>query len=377
MKPGARLLNLARGEVVDLDALQAALEAGRLAGPAIDAYVTEPPDISHPIFHNPKVVFMPHSGGDTLEAIETDRPDEHRRYGGAARWPPAAADAQSRGLRHGGGAVSAPRYDAAALTAFAGELFLAAGLEQEKAAAVATYLVEADLMGHSTHGLALAGWYLQSIADGVMTRAGAPDVVSDRGAAVCWRGRRLPGAWLTSEAVKLACARARAARHCDGRDRRQPPYRRACGLPHARDRRGADGVDRLLLAVGSAGRAVRRAGRALHAGSRGARHPDRRRSDPDRHLGLDHHGEHGAADDPRGAELRARLADGPRRPALARATRGARGRHAAADRRARPRAEGLRHGAPCRGADPGARRLRPGRRAEGDERGGYRAGLRP
>nr|WP_315855050.1 Ldh family oxidoreductase [Chenggangzhangella methanolivorans] len=64
-------------------------------------------------------------------------------------------------------------------------------------------------MGHTTHGLALAGWYLDGVADGVMTRAGAPEVVSDRGAAVCWRGRRLPGAWLTSEAVKLGCERAR------------------------------------------------------------------------------------------------------------------------------------------------------------------------
>jgi len=59
---------------------------------------------------------------------------------------------------------------------------------------VARYLVEADLMGHTTHGLALAPWYLQSIADGVMTKAGDPEVVSDRGAAICWRGRRLPGA---------------------------------------------------------------------------------------------------------------------------------------------------------------------------------------
>ena len=70
MKPGARLLNLARGESVDLDALDAALAAGHLAGAAIDAYTQEPPDRSHPIFGNPKVVFMPHSGGDTLEAIE-------------------------------------------------------------------------------------------------------------------------------------------------------------------------------------------------------------------------------------------------------------------------------------------------------------------
>lgn len=70
MKPGARLLNLARGEVADLDALHTALAAGHLAGAAIDAYAQEPPDTGHPIFRHPNVVFMPHSGGDTLEAIE-------------------------------------------------------------------------------------------------------------------------------------------------------------------------------------------------------------------------------------------------------------------------------------------------------------------
>ncbi|MEI4487507.1 NAD(P)-dependent oxidoreductase [Frigidibacter sp. MR17.14] len=70
MKPGARLLNLARGEVVDLDAVAAALDTGQLGGVAIDAYVTEPPDVSHPVFAHPKAVFMPHSGADTLEAVE-------------------------------------------------------------------------------------------------------------------------------------------------------------------------------------------------------------------------------------------------------------------------------------------------------------------
>jgi L-lactate dehydrogenase len=95
------------------------------------------------------------------------------------------------------------------LVGFARDLFGAAGLEADKAGAVATYLVEADMMGHTTHGLALAAWYLQSIADGIMTRAGDPTVVSDRDAAVCWNGRRLPGAWLTSRALKLACERAR------------------------------------------------------------------------------------------------------------------------------------------------------------------------
>jgi len=101
------------------------------------------------------------------------------------------------------------RLTIADLTDFARALFSAAGLAQEKAEAVATYLVEADAMGHTTHGLALAPWYLQSIADGIMRRDGEPEVLSDKGAAVCWRGRRLPGAWLTSQGVKLASARAR------------------------------------------------------------------------------------------------------------------------------------------------------------------------
>lgn len=70
MKPTGCLLNLARGEVVDLDALATALTEERLGGAAIDAYVSEPPDASHPIFSHPRVVFMPHSGADTVEAVE-------------------------------------------------------------------------------------------------------------------------------------------------------------------------------------------------------------------------------------------------------------------------------------------------------------------
>lgn len=70
MKPEARLINLARGEVVDLDAVAQALEDGRLGGVAIDAYVSEPPDTTHPVFAHPNAVFTPHSGADTQEALE-------------------------------------------------------------------------------------------------------------------------------------------------------------------------------------------------------------------------------------------------------------------------------------------------------------------
>lgn len=70
MKDGARLINLARGEVVDLDAVATALNAGKLGGVAIDAYAQEPPNIDHPVFAHPNAIFTPHSGADTVEAVE-------------------------------------------------------------------------------------------------------------------------------------------------------------------------------------------------------------------------------------------------------------------------------------------------------------------
>jgi LDH2 family malate/lactate/ureidoglycolate dehydrogenase len=101
-----------------------------------------------------------------------------------------------------------PRYAAPALRGFAEALFTQAGLAPELAQPMARFLVEADMMGHDTHGLALAPWYLGHVEDGVLTRAGEPEVVSDRGAAVAWRGRRLPGAFLVERALLLACERA-------------------------------------------------------------------------------------------------------------------------------------------------------------------------
>lgn len=102
------------------------------------------------------------------------------------------------------------RYDVVALRDFARDLFLAAGLSPNHAGPVAFYLVEADLMGHDTHGLALAPWYLQHIADGTVACEGEPETISDRGAAVAWRGRWLPGAFLTVRAIDLAVKRARS-----------------------------------------------------------------------------------------------------------------------------------------------------------------------
>jgi LDH2 family malate/lactate/ureidoglycolate dehydrogenase len=104
--------------------------------------------------------------------------------------------------------ADASRYDVAGLKAFTDALFQAAGLAPELAKPVATYLVEGDMMGHDTHGLALAPWYLGHVAEGSVPRSGEPEVISDRGPAVAWAGRRLPGAYLVETALRLACDRA-------------------------------------------------------------------------------------------------------------------------------------------------------------------------
>lgn len=99
-------------------------------------------------------------------------------------------------------------YPTPALTAFAADLLSRVGLDSEKAAAVATILVEGDLLGHSTHGLALLPSYLAEIEKGGMTKSGGPLVVSDLPACVTWDGRRLPGPWLVVRALDLAITRA-------------------------------------------------------------------------------------------------------------------------------------------------------------------------
>jgi LDH2 family malate/lactate/ureidoglycolate dehydrogenase len=101
-------------------------------------------------------------------------------------------------------------YQVDALRAFVAALFAAAGLDADKAGTVAEVLVEGDLLGHTTHGLALAAPYLAALEDGSMRGAGDFEVVSDHGGALCWDGRRLPGPWLVARAIDAALARVAA-----------------------------------------------------------------------------------------------------------------------------------------------------------------------
>ena len=67
MRDGVRIVNCARGELIDLDALIAGLESGKVGGAALDVFPSEP-FTEHPIFERDDVVVTPHLGASTAEA---------------------------------------------------------------------------------------------------------------------------------------------------------------------------------------------------------------------------------------------------------------------------------------------------------------------
>ena len=67
MKDGVRIVNCARGELIDLAALEEALRSGKVAGAALDVFPEEP-ITEHPLFGMPMVIVTPHLGASTVEA---------------------------------------------------------------------------------------------------------------------------------------------------------------------------------------------------------------------------------------------------------------------------------------------------------------------
>jgi len=70
MKQGVRIINCARGELVDEAALREALASGKVAGAGIDVFATEPVPPGYPLFESEGVIATPHIGGSTEEAQE-------------------------------------------------------------------------------------------------------------------------------------------------------------------------------------------------------------------------------------------------------------------------------------------------------------------
>jgi len=69
MKDGVRLINVARGGIIDEAALAAAVASGKVGGAAIDVFTAEPP-VDNPLLGDPRIIVTPHLGASTAEAQE-------------------------------------------------------------------------------------------------------------------------------------------------------------------------------------------------------------------------------------------------------------------------------------------------------------------
>jgi LDH2 family malate/lactate/ureidoglycolate dehydrogenase len=110
--------------------------------------------------------------------------------------------------------MNSQRYSADALIEYGTRLLEKAGMDSDKSRVVSEILVEGDLLGHNTHGMQLLPAYLSDIEKGELATSGQPRIIADLPAAVAWDGMRLPGTWLTAQAVDLACERAQTQGTC-------------------------------------------------------------------------------------------------------------------------------------------------------------------
>lgn len=105
-------------------------------------------------------------------------------------------------------APASPNFAIPDLAQFATTLLEKAGMQADKATAMARLLVLTDAMGRRTHGMAMLLLYLKEIQNGGMRTHGEPEVVRDNGITAVWDGDYLPGMWLVEKAILQAMPRA-------------------------------------------------------------------------------------------------------------------------------------------------------------------------
>lgn len=69
MRPGALVINTARGDLIDETALARHLTSGQIGGAGLDVFSQEPPPVDSPLLHLPQLVLAPHTGGSTEQAL--------------------------------------------------------------------------------------------------------------------------------------------------------------------------------------------------------------------------------------------------------------------------------------------------------------------
>ncbi|MBD2845200.1 phosphoglycerate dehydrogenase [Paenibacillus sp. IB182496] len=105
MKPGMRIVNCARGGIIDEQALVEAIDQGIVAGAGFDVFESEPPAADHPFLKHPKIIVTPHLGASTVEAQENVAIDVSKQvlhilrnepFVNAVNMPPIAAELRSK-----------------------------------------------------------------------------------------------------------------------------------------------------------------------------------------------------------------------------------------------------------------------------------------
>ncbi len=117
MRPGVRIINAARGELMSQEALLRAIESGKVAGAALDSFEPEPPPLDSPLLTHPRIIATPHLGASAAEAQERVAVDVAKQVLAVLRGQPAMYAVNSPFMSSETYKVLAPYLEASVQTA--------------------------------------------------------------------------------------------------------------------------------------------------------------------------------------------------------------------------------------------------------------------